>query len=101
MSDPAACIDLASTLRGLGAKTSKYGGLVQAQGEYCPPRMLSSVMPTAVHRPGIDRDPHGAIGGRMMTASSWVPGVVDDRDIRQVIGTSSRMDGRGSLVVRR
>jgi len=99
---PPACVDLSSQLRGLGVPMSKFGGIIQptASPDCTPPVLLSS-NPVVLPKPRACKDPHGAVSGRLVAGTAWAPAVVDDRDIRGIIGMPSRMDGRAERIVMR
>lgn len=105
MAEPAICIDVGSALRGLGTTLTKYGSVLSPPTAKCPAPLVVRTTGTTtagvcVSKPRANRDPHGIVSGRLMAESKWAPAIVDDRDIQQVIGMTSRMDGRRQLVLR-
>jgi hypothetical protein len=103
MADPAACIDLASRLRGLGTKNTKFGTVIDpAPSTPCAePPLVSQLAhhPVGIPKPRAGRDPHGIVSGRIVAETAWAPAVIDDRSFQTIIGKTSRMDGRAEFIV--
>ena len=95
MADPASLIDVGSQLRGLGVATEAYGGVVPppaAHHQSCGSCTAND--PAVGGRPRALRDPRGVEHTRMVAETAWLPCVHDDRAIRDVIGKTTRADGR-------